>query len=95
LAKTLADGRARSTGTARSVDIDVGRINTADALAAILGVFMRATLYGVRRFVIEYPAPSTTISCHEKLDHFRFSALCSGDDASFVREREREHIRCI
>jgi hypothetical protein len=69
--------------------------NTADALAAILRAFMRTALYTLRRSVIEYPTPSTTISCHEQLDHFRFSALCSGDDASFVREREREHIRCI
>jgi hypothetical protein len=57
------------------------------ALAAILGAFMHATLYGVRRSVIEYPAPSMTISCYEKLDHLHFSALCSSDDASFVCEQ--------
>jgi hypothetical protein len=91
LAKTLADGQGPLHGIARSVDIDVGRIkNTADALAAILGGFMHATLYGVRRSVIEYPTPSTTISCHAKVDHSYFSPLCTGGDTSFVPE-----LRCI
>jgi len=43
------------------------------------------TLYGERRFVIECPAPSTTISCYEKLDHLHFGPLFSGDDAGFVQ----------
>ena len=38
-----------------------------------------------RRFVIECPAPSTTISCYEKLDHLHFGPLFSGDDAGFVQ----------
>jgi len=36
-------------------------------------------------FVIECPAPSTTISCYEKLDHLHFGPLFSGDDAGFVQ----------
>ena len=44
------------------------------------------TLYGARRFVIEYPAPSTTIFlAYEKLDHLHFGPLFSGDDAGFVQ----------
>jgi hypothetical protein len=39
LAKTLADGPADDR-IARSVDMDVERINPADALSAILGAFM-------------------------------------------------------
>ena len=36
-------------------------------------------------FVIECPAPSTTISYYEKLDHLHFGPLFSGDDAGFVQ----------
>ena len=44
------------------------------------------TLYGARRFVIEYPAPSTTILlAYEKLDYLHFGPLFSGDDAGFVQ----------
>ena len=44
------------------------------------------TLYGARRFVIEYPAPSTTIFlAYEKLDYLHFGPLFSGDDAGFVQ----------
>jgi len=44
------------------------------------------TLYGERRFVIEFPAPSTTIFfCYEKFDHLHFGPLFSGDDAGFVQ----------
>jgi hypothetical protein len=34
---------------------------------------------------IECPAPSTTISRYEKLDHLHFGPLFSGDDAGFVQ----------
>jgi hypothetical protein len=47
------------------------------------------TLYRLRRFVIVCPAPSTTISCYEKLDHFHFSPLFSGDDAGVVRKHSK------
>jgi hypothetical protein len=44
------------------------------------------TGFTARRFLIECPASSTTISFYEKLDHFHFRPLFSGnDDAGFVQ----------
>jgi hypothetical protein len=47
------------------------------------------TLYGARCSVIELPGGVNDSPCHEKVDYSCFSALCSGDDAGFLRERFR------
>jgi len=50
---------------------------------------MVAGFYGSRRSAIELPGGVNDSSCHEKVDYFCFSALCSGDGAGFLRERFR------
>jgi hypothetical protein len=48
---------------------------------------MVADFYGSRRSAIELPGGVNDSSCHEKVDYSRFSALCIGDGAGFLRER--------
>ena len=46
-------------------------------------------LYGSRRFVIDAQRRQRQFSWYEKLDHFHFRPLFSGDDAGFVREHSK------
>jgi hypothetical protein len=46
-------------------------------------------LYGSPRFVTEWPEPQRQFFWYEKLDHFHFGTLFSGDNAGFVREHSK------